>query len=177
MCICFPADRISVELLPPEKLDSGAQPKTGILVARLRIHLRTDTTGSIAGKVLITLDGTEREPDVLPVTARVVGKVEVVPSTLVLPLNTGSGQAVNSGVCSCSAGWKSFTLAIEDCPIGLSAVVAEDSEPTHQRVTIELKPGYVASGRTETRNVRMRAVIGDETVNFVIPILCRDLAP
>ncbi|MBA4065096.1 MAG: hypothetical protein C0501_15560 [Isosphaera sp.] len=169
-------DRVTAELLPPPPPDPAADPRAGVTVARVRVRLRTDAPGAVAGKILVVLDGPAREPDVVPVSGRVVGPVEVTPASLVLPLVAGDGKPVARAVCSLSAGWKPFTLEVAECPAGLTATVTEPGpDGGVRRVAIELAAGAVPAGRTETRTVRLRAVVGGETVTLDVPVLCRGL--
>jgi hypothetical protein len=170
----FPEDRTSVELLPPVTPDPNTTPPPGVLIGRLRIRVHSSVAGPIDGKVVLTLDEANREPDIIPVSARMVGRIDVIPSNLVLPLATGGNQMVYRGTFSCSArDGKPFILNVESCPEGFAATVSDaQGQPGSKYVVIELKPGALPPRQTEKQNLILHAVVGEENLSLSIPVLC-----
>jgi hypothetical protein len=171
-----PVELITAELLPAGPPPPASDVWAGSPIARLRIVLNSKQAGQITGAIRVSLDGPSREPDVIPVSANIVGRVEVMPSTMLLPLATGSGELLCRGMCRCTAGGKPFALTVEDCPRGLTATVLPGAYATAIRVAVELKPETIPPGTTQMRTIKLQAVVEGQSISVAIPVLCRGVA-
>jgi hypothetical protein len=160
-------DLVSVKLLEPH---GPAQP-VGVQVGRVQISLKATDPRQVDESVFIYLEGDTREPDRIPIVARIVPPIEVFPPSLVLPRQGADGPLYH-GFCTCrSSTGNPLQLRLVEAPEDVVVQLPESTEPS-QRIHIEWKPKKESPLATR-RVVRLQGQVDGKYSSVEIPLTCR----
>ncbi len=167
--------RVAARLLPPDAGSSvsvkpGLEKAAGIPIGRIEVTILTGSPGSLESAVVVRLADQSCKPHEVRVIGRVAEAVDVSPSSLLLPMNSGQGP-VYRGRCMCrSTDGKPLTLTIDPTPPGLTAEVTASREDV-QVVQVTWQPS--SDSGVQHHRVRVRAKVGERDAVFEIPVVCR----
>lgn len=169
-------NRLHARLLPAEVASEiNDTDSAGPIIGRLEITVPAMQPGTVDASVLVFLDDPLREPDVIPVTARILRGVEASPPLLTLPRASGAGLLYD-GECVCrSTAGLPLSLDLDSALPGVSVtVIAAERGASIRRVRIECKKEVVAASRVGGQDsglsVRLRARVGDSESILAIPV-------
>src|SRR5260370_916489 len=117
-------DRFSVRLVPLERTEKVKTTNRGdglpdTLIGRLEIVPLTERPGSLEGEVHIYVSDLHSGPEILPVLGRVLGTVEIAPSSFVLPRNSSAGPLYFAECLCWSTNGSPISLTTLDLPSDL----------------------------------------------------------
>jgi hypothetical protein len=168
-------DNLSVRLVPlDESVPRSAPRGLGVLIGMFEVTARTSHPGSLETEVEIFISGERSAPSLLPVSGRVVGPIEVVPSIIVLPRSTSVGPTFVAH-CSCkSVAGTQLALSVQSASDGLTTEIADcDGSECEKRVSIRWDGTLEREGKKGNRRyVRLIGVTNGAEVIVEIPVVC-----
>jgi hypothetical protein len=138
----------------------------------VEVALNTQEFGPLNGAIKVTINEEYRPPDSIPVTGKVLRRVEAAPTLLVLPRKTGQGD-VYFGECRCfSTQGMALTLKPDVIPKGFTVHISPvEDDPSTQLVRIDLDPKVASALRADHRDIlRFSAKVGDNDATLEIPV-------
>jgi hypothetical protein len=167
---------VSAELLsvPPTEARTDGHPD-GSLIGRIGVTIASRSARSVNAHIRVYLKGSAREPDIIPVIARIEAPIEISPAYLCFPRASAAGP-VYSAQCVCrSTAGKVFSLRTDQLPPEFSIVVSHPGEATHQivRVSYDYKAGKTTT-HTKRRVLRLLARSGTEEIPLDLTVMISD---
>lgn len=163
-------DRCRVALLPLSDADQKRDDAGRKVIGRVEVEVGTDKPGPLNAEILLFADGAERPTGVVPVSGRILAPIEVSPSVLALPRQSGSGPIYTASCICRSTSGKSMALSVAAAPHGFSVSVKPSAgNAALAIVAITLAREAVATDGTAAR-IRLRAKSGEHTSEVEIPV-------
>lgn len=167
--ITTPPGLLNARLLPAAEQEPW--PDGQSLVGRVEVSAITAAPGRLEGQLLIFVENEQRPPNVVPVIGQVVGDVEVMPSSVVLPRRSGNGLLYKA-TCMCrSPTGQAMQVTVESTPPELTVAAAPSATQSRLwNVTIEYVPGRALRSADTPGVVRLRARLPGRVSNVEIPV-------
>jgi hypothetical protein len=165
-------DVVTIRRLSIEGEDSFSATQ-GYLIARAEVTFTAKSPGYFTGTIQIRFADSQNGEEV-SYSARVVGPVEVAPSTLTLPRSSEMG-AIFHADCICRSTTKQpLSVEIEPPPDGLTATLSTTDDPSVANIRIRWDPTRVGGSPGLRSNiVRLRVQAGRKKEVVEIPVICR----
>jgi hypothetical protein len=169
------AARISVRLLPVDDASVPGPESGSQLLARVEVSVKTDLAGLVEGYLFIHLDDQGRQPDSVPVSARVVPPVEAMPAHLVLPRSSNTGKLFFARSRCWSNNGKPLSLIPIACPLGLEVrSVSDEDDPSLVSIRVEWRSEeHPELAGKDSHVIRLQAKSGDQESTVEITVACR----
>lgn len=163
------SDCIAVRLLPSDRVQDRSESS----IARCEVIVHAQKMGPIHARIAIYLANEARPPDVVCITGRVVGSVELLPSVVVLP-RVSSNRRLYHAECTCrAADGERLTLAVHSVPSDLQVKIIPGVDSSSRSVRIEWVPKRSDHLKSARRTVQLEARVGEEESLIEIPVICR----
>ena len=126
------------------------------LVARVRVKVSTTAVGVFDERVSVyTVADRPVSPTSIHVTGRVAPAVEIVPSTVVLPLVSDAGPVYKTSCVCVTADNRPVTLGVRRCPPGYVITLPAAADGPRGRVGVERRPDAPAGPATIELTARL----------------------
>jgi hypothetical protein len=168
---------VRARLLPDGTSSNGSAPQPrGRLLAVAELELAPPSQPQEISVIVSFFEPGRAVPVLtVPVSGRLLARVDVVPSAVVLPRQTGVGPTDEITVIVKSSVGEPFTLAVDDA----SELAVQLALPTESRTSFALTICWPAKdrpqpGRTDRRTVSLTAGFADGKTQLSIPVAYRN---
>jgi hypothetical protein len=168
---CKHPDRFEVRLVPPDSpLPELDHRYAGHPIGQIAVLARTNQPGVVISELEIELNEVPQSRCHIPISAEVIGPIQVQPSVLYLPRTVSGRLETTADVRLSSRNNEPITAFIDSVPEGLSvAIIEKDRTSAVLAVTAQKAAGESASSaRHSTIRVRVQMPTGITTVELPI---------
>lgn len=167
-------DHVVARILPAKGVGRVSEKHpAGRLIGRIEIVVASQDPGPVDCHVEVHLTDRSSPPTLVAVNGRVVGLVEISPSTVVLPRASDAGPIYVANCICRSTRASPVNLIVDDIPDGISVRVNRIAGKGDSMIIIEWDPLRDREmSRCSVRIVRLTARIRDEEMNLEIPVTC-----
>jgi hypothetical protein len=168
--------RVAVRLLPAAEgpRESESHPD-GRVIGQVEVVVETGSPGEVNEAIQVQLAGEVRDPDAAAVVGRVAAALELLPSLLVLPRNSGGGP-IYSATCICrSTNGEPLVVSVDSIPSGFKAEVLADGVPEARTIRIVWDPQQrKATAEDQGEQIRLRAKAGKNEAVLELQVLLQE---
>lgn len=165
-------------LSPGDSPESSRKPEEGyVRIARCEVTLQALAAGDITGGIEVELADDKRTVEVIPVLGRIAPPVELVPSVVVLPRSSGTGD-IHHALITCHVSDGHLTaIDLLDVPAELAVDLGDLSDhSTSTKLRVEWKPETnrpQAQATVVPRLIRLRVRSTKGEFPLDLPVYCR----